>query len=80
MLGGNSRGETQAGKKTAVGSASKGLNEKVKFQGFTQDNWNSNDLQKMLQLENIKKGLVRKSSKDKQPVYASAGDRGSLAL
>jgi hypothetical protein len=38
----------------------------MKFTGFTQDNWNTGagDFQKLLQLENIKKGMARKSSKE----------------
>lgn len=67
--GGGSRdnSQTNPSKKAAqVSSGQKDAKSGMKFTGFTQDNWNTGaaDFQKLLQLENIKKGMARKSSKE----------------
>lgn len=59
--------QTNPSKKAAqVSSGQKDAKSGMKFTGFTQDNWNTGaaDFQKLLQLENIKKGMARKSSKE----------------
>lgn len=67
--GGGSRDNSQTNPTKKTGQASSGQKDAktgMKFTGFTQDNWNTGaaDFQKLLQLENIKKGMARKSSKE----------------
>jgi hypothetical protein len=57
----------------------------MKLAGFTSDNWNSagNNLeiqQKLLQLENIKKGMGRKSSKENNSKASGLVGGGGASL